>query len=256
MTNLTLVAGYGAKPRAFAELVRNLQDRLAKMLGVGFTPYSVDQVHGTVIGLEGMRDAGELVNANFLRLRSERRVMDLEAAIEILERDALPLRIRVGGFAESKHYSFTSQRRHPYERSFSLRGGLATVIGWPTSSNERMRVLDGLRRRFAEANVLHKYHATDTDVDDDFYFVLGRVDDSQTDRQSRADAETTMREHLGNREPVLLELGPEHLSVVAYEDPALPLGTSRAFSLGDAIRALDACSFGARRRRFGSEVPS
>ena len=51
---------------------------------------------------------------------------------------------------------------------------------------------------------------------------------------------TTMREHLGNREPVVVELGPEHLSVVAYEDPALPLGTSQAFSLGDAIRALDA----------------
>jgi hypothetical protein len=240
MTKLTLVAGYGAKPRAFEELVRGLQDRLAVALGASFTAYSDEQVHGTIVGLEGERDAGKLVNANFLRLRGERRVMDLEAALEILEQGALPLKIRVGGFAESKHYSFTSQGRHPYERSFSLRGGLATVIGWPASSNGNVRVLDDLRRRFTDANVLHKYHAMDSDVDDDFYVVLGRVDETQIDRQSLADAEAAMREHLGRREPVLLELGRRHFTVVAYEDPALPLGTSRAFSLGDAIVAVDA----------------
>lgn len=239
MLGLTLVAGYGAKPSAFKELVRELQAQLSAILEGAFEPYAIEQVHGTIVGLEGTREPDAVLNANFLRLRGERRVMDLERALALLDGDALPLRIRVGGFAASNNYSITSQGQHPYERSFSLRGGLATVIGWPAASDGRVRVLDELRRRFAEANVLHKYHATDTDVDDDFYFVLGKVDTEEVEAIALADAELAMREQLATREPVIFELGPEDFSVVAYEDPMLPLESSRAFALSGALGQLE-----------------
>lgn len=209
------------------------------MLGGAFTPYSVEQVHGTIVGLEGMHHAEGAVNANFLQLRQERRVMDLARAVALLDESALPLRIRGGGFGSSTDFGFVSQGRPPHERSFSLRGGLATAIGWPASSDGRVRVLDELRRRFAEANVLHKYHATNTDVDDDFYFVLGRVDAAGVEAIALANAELAMREQLAAREPVILELGPEDFSVVAYEDPALPLESSCAFALSGAPSQLE-----------------
>ena len=239
MVNLTLVAGYGAKPRAFDELVRDLQARLAKMLGAGFAPYSVAQVHGTIIGLEGRREAEGVVNANFLHLRGERRVMDLARAVAVLNESALPLRIAIGGFGASTDFGFRSRGRHPYERSFSLQGGIATVIGWPAQSDVRVRVLDDLRRRFAEANVLHKYHATDFDVDDDFYFVLGRVDARAVDASALGNTEAAMREQLAASEPIIVELGPQDLAVVAYEDPTLAPKSSRAFPLSRALGQLD-----------------
>ncbi len=236
MNNLTLVAGYGAKPRAFEELVRDLQARLVRMLGAGFVPYSVGQVHGTIIGLEGLREPEGVINANFLHLRQERRVMDLARAVAVLDESALPLRIRVGGFGASTSFEFTSRGQHPYERSFSLRGGIATVIGWPAVNDGRVRTLDDLRRRFAEANVLHKYHASDADVDDDFYFVLGRVDTEEV--EALTDVEAAMREQLATRPPIILELGSEHIRIVAYEDPTLPLESSRAFTPQEVRRSL------------------
>ena len=214
--------------------MRQLQACLGELLQEGFAPYSVEQVHGTIIGLEGIWDAGELVNANFLRLRGERQVMDLRQALGAVAACSFPLRIRIGGFQASEPCPFASRQQHPYDRSASLSGEVATIMGWPECDGSYPPALDELRRSLERANVLHKYHAFESDVDNDFYFVLGRVDRTRATQDAIVEAEMAMREQLANREPVIVDLDTRHLAVVAYDDATLPLESSRAFGLREA----------------------
>ena len=240
MRQLTLVVGYGSKPRAFEALIADLQKQLGSQLGSAFRPYALSQVHSTIVGLEGIREADQILNVNFMRLRHERRAMALGRALAVLDGQALPLRIRIGGFAAARKYPFTSRGRHPYARSFSLQGSQAVVIGWPVSGTGFPLALDDLRRCFArDANVLHKYHGSVSDIDNDFFFVLGTIDESRVDQASRARIELDVRDRLANREPLIVAWEREHVSVVVYTDPLLPLSSSRAFRLDDALHRLE-----------------
>ena len=234
-----MVVGYGSKPRAFEDLITELQDRLASQLGCAFRSYALPQVHSTIVGLEGIREADQILNLNFMRLRGERRAMALGRALAVLDGQALPLRIRIGGFAAARSYPFTSRGKHPYARSFALQGSQAVVIGWPASGSAFPLALEDLRRSFArDANVLHKYHVSTSDVDNDFFFVLGKIDESRIDEPSRARIELGVRQRLADREPLIVAWGRDHVSVVAYEDPLLPPSSSRAFPLDDALHRL------------------
>ena len=50
---LTLVSFYGEKNAEFAAWIRKIQQLLSAELGTDFEPYSLDQIHGTIIGLDG-----------------------------------------------------------------------------------------------------------------------------------------------------------------------------------------------------------
>jgi hypothetical protein len=67
----------------------------------GFLPYSLDQVHATLIALNGVRDprTGAVVNEYFRTYRGVSRTMDLGRVMTILtERFGSPLQVRLGGF--------------------------------------------------------------------------------------------------------------------------------------------------------------
>ena len=66
---LTLVSHYGPKPPTLARLIIELQQLLAQQLGTSFVPYALEQVHATVVGLEGLRVGGKVRGENFWRLR-------------------------------------------------------------------------------------------------------------------------------------------------------------------------------------------
>ena len=68
------------------------------------------------------------------------------------------------------------------------------------------------------------------DVDNDFFFVLGRVTSGA--ESARCTAEQVLREQLAS-EPLTLAVSRETLSLVAYSDPQLPPETSQAFGLND-----------------------
>src|SRR5262249_42401834 len=117
---VTLVSFYGEKPGAFAELIRNCQDKLLEHLKSAFLPYHLDQVHGTVVGLEGWRFADKIQNRNYLDLRGETRLVDPDKLLGFMRSGTIPsIPILIGGYKQGTHYDFLSRGKHPYERSFA-----------------------------------------------------------------------------------------------------------------------------------------
>src|SRR5262249_37040328 len=132
--NATVVAFYGEKPGRLADFIAMLHERLGSALGPAFVPYPPAQVHATLVGLEGERSraTGELVNRDFAELRRQRRIMNVAGALRrIASSPALPLPIRIGGFAPDVDHGFASRGQHPYRRSFSVQGENVVAIGWP-----------------------------------------------------------------------------------------------------------------------------
>ena len=107
-------------------------------------------------------------------------------------------------------------------------------MGWPFSAQTYPGTLDAFRRCFNHYNVLHKYHRTDNDIDNDFFFVLGRIERSVVQEHEIRHAEDRMREKLAAINPVRFPVGREVLSLAVYEDPQLPLDSTENMSLDKA----------------------
>ena len=236
----TLVAFYGPKSPDFVRLIRSCQDELSRLLLSSFHPYDIEQVHGTLIGLEGVYQNGVLLNNNFLKHRSEERFMDLKKIPELLSvASFLPMKLRIGGFRHYEEQAFTSQGRHPYLRSFSVRKNIAVAMGWPVDScktGPNQFPLDRFRRSFQEINILHLYHKTGNDKDDDFFFVLGRVDRSDGDELHIQKAEEILRTYMAGIQPFDLPLNLENLFVVGFLDTQLPTATSCWFPIKEVMQ--------------------
>ena len=173
---LTFVSHYGPKPAPFVEKIRLLQSMIAEQLGGRFEPYTVEQVHGTVIELEGARFETRIRNENFRRFRGTERFIDFQGLLDFLRtQPESDWDVRIGGYDLACDYGFTSAGQHPFLRSFSIRGEIAVAMGWPQSLGTVVPSLDELRRAFQQFGALHKWHQCESDVDNDFFFVLGRV---------------------------------------------------------------------------------
>ena len=221
---VSAVALYGPKTGEVRDLLESVQATIARQLGAAFLPYALEQIHGTLIGLNGVRDpaTGALLSQYYLEHRGARRVMDFERMLKILEeRFSRPLTIRIGGVGPGDDTGFTSQGMHPHERTFSVRSGAFVLMGWPVStltSGGAQRPLDDLRRDVNDANVLHRYHATATDVDNDFYLVLGHYTDAA--ESTLAEAERTVRRDLEHHH-VDVRVGRGQVRIVAADSPTL-----------------------------------
>src|SRR5215472_7937447 len=99
-TVVTVAALHGPKPAALRELLASIAGTLADRLGAAFAPYSMAQVHGTLIGLGGHREeSGAVISEQYLAGRGERRVLDFDRVQQLLvDRLTAPLAIRIGGF--------------------------------------------------------------------------------------------------------------------------------------------------------------
>jgi hypothetical protein len=223
---VTLVAFYGDKPPALERLVVRLGRRLATETRGRFQAYATPQVHATLVGLEGVRSGGRIYNRNYLEVRGEQRAMDPAALLAVV-RQRLPITVRIGGFDAGRPYPFTSRGEHPHRRSFCLRGSTAVAMGWPFDDGGYPSSLDALRRAANAAGVLHKYHRSDDDVDNDFFFVLGRIDDPP----HPAAIQQVLRRELAEQEPIHLILDTDTLRIVAYRDPRLPVDEGRSWRL-------------------------
>jgi hypothetical protein len=157
------------------------------------------------------------------------------------ESDHLPFHAQFGGF-KNVDYPFASRGARPYDRSFSIQGEIAVVIGWPIgaapgglAAPAYPRVVDDLRREAQRFNVLHRWHRRPTDVDNDLYVRLGLVEGEP--RQSEvAMIEAEMRQSLRAVPPVIMPLGIPDLTVVSYpaDDESLPEDRTRAVALADS----------------------
>jgi hypothetical protein len=97
--------------------------------------------------------------------------------------------------------------------------------------------LDELRRDMNAANVLHKYHYREQDVDDDFYLVVGHRSGAPGAAVQRAvDA---VRDELA-ADPADVDIGLSDVRIVAADSPTLapPLLVSEIPADEAALRRL------------------
>ena len=217
---ISAVAFYGPKTDRLRELLAGVQALIAEHVGRDFRPYTLDQVHATLIALNGVRAGGTIVNEYLLEHAGERREMDLPRVMDILARRfAAPLRVRIGGFRPGQPVPFTSRGQHLAERSFSVQGEAFVLVGWPADSlNGAGRPVDELRREMNAAGVLHRYHTKPADVDNDLHLVVGHHAGAPAAALARATA--AVRDKLA-ADPADLAIALSDVTIVAADSHTL-----------------------------------
>jgi hypothetical protein len=217
---VSAVAFYGPKAGRLRELVAGVQDLIASHVGRDFLPYTHEQVHATLIALNGVRDGGTVVNEYMLELAGLRREMDLPRVMDILARRfATPLPVRIGGFRPDQAPPFTSRGQHPAQRSFSVQDRAFVLVGWPAASIAGDGLpLDELRREMNAAGLMHRYHARPGDVDNDLHMVVGHHAGAPAAALGRATA--AVREMLAAG-PAGLAIGLADVKIVAADSHTL-----------------------------------
>lgn len=217
---ISAVAFYGPKTGRLRALLTGVQALIAEHVGNDFRPYTLDQVHATLIALNGVRAGGTIVNEYLLEHAGERREMDLPRVMDILARRfATPLRVRIGGFRPGQAVPFTSRGQHVAERSFSVQGEAFVLVGWPAESLAGAgRPLDDLRREMNAAGVLHRYHARPGDVDNDLHLVVGHQAGAPAAALARATA--AVRDKLA-ADPADLAIALSDVTIVAADSHTL-----------------------------------
>ncbi len=199
-----------------------MQALIAGYVGDDFRPYSPEQVHATLIALNGVRDprTGTVVNEYLLEHAGVAREMDLPRVMDILARRfAAPLPVRIGGFRPDQAVPFTSRGQHLAERSFSVQDRAFVLVGWPAESLAGGgQPLEELRREMGVAGVLHRYHVRAGGVDNDLHLVVGHHAGAPADALARATA--AVRDKLA-ADPADLAIGLADVKVVAADSPTL-----------------------------------
>ena len=219
---ISAVAFYGPKTGPLRELLAGVQALIAEHVGEGFRPYSLEQVHATLIALNGVRDpeTGAIVNEYLLAHAGVRREMDLPRVMDILARRfGTPLPVRIGGFRPAQEAPFTSRGQHLAMRTFSVQDRAFVLVGWPADSLAGAgRPLDDLRREMNAAHVLHRYHVQAADVDNDLHLVVGHHASAPPGALARATA--AVRDKLA-ADPVDLTIGLADIKIVAADSHTL-----------------------------------
>jgi hypothetical protein len=221
---VTAVAFHGTKTGALRNLLETVQAITGEKLNGGFRPYTLDQIHGTVIRLDGVTDTqtGLIVNPRYLDLTGTARAIDHGRVSEIIAAYLTPpLSIRIGGYQPDTPATFSSRGQHPYERMFSLQGDAFVLMGWPVSTVSNGmpdQPLDGLRRKMNDANILHWYHKSCTDIDNDFHLVVGHHNGAT--EQETAEAVRCVRAYLAQH-PVQVAVGVDQIAIIAANSPTL-----------------------------------
>jgi hypothetical protein len=228
---ISALAWYGPKTGALRELLVRVQDLVAGQIGAAFRPYTLEQVHATLIALDGVADpeSGAVVNEAFWLNLGVRAEMDLPRVMSVLEqRFRVPPTVRFGGFGAGATVPFLSRGQHLSERSFSVQGNAFVLMGWPAVSllgpgsavsgaarpAVQARPLDELRREVNAAGVLHRYHFGYEDVDNDLHLVVGHTDDAPP--EARAAATAAVRTWLADN-PVEVAIALDDVAIVASD---------------------------------------
>jgi hypothetical protein len=247
---VTLVSLYGKKSNSrLAAVIAQCQQIVTNALSTTFTPYDEEQVHATIVGLE-RRSRSRFENDNFARLRNRNQTMAFDGFLGYLRGCGhFPLQVQIGGFRD-RCYPFTSRRANPYERSFSIQGDKAVVMGWPirgepvsmpetTSQNfiQESRIypmtLDAVRRAAQGFGILHAYHQALTDVDNDLFFRIGLVEEKAVLLENIPALEQRVRQFLSEEIPLIVEITLDEVFVAAYKDNTLPRTSTNVWSVTD-----------------------
>jgi hypothetical protein len=247
-TQVTLISLYGDKNEDFSAAIKKWQQVVAEGVGSAFTPYDVRQIHATIIGLERVR--APAYNANFSTHRKRDVAMNFDGLLAYVRGCGhVPFEVQLGGFAQ-RDYPFTSRENTPYERSLSVQGDKVVVIGWPVRGEPFSKhpatpadaireartyplTLDIIRHAMQGFGVLHGYHRTLTDIDNDLFFRIGLIDLKATTPAMTGDLEIRARRLLSTQRALVLEIRLEDIYIAAYDDDRLPVGSTQLWSLAD-----------------------
>lgn len=242
--NVTLVAFYekkrnDLKSAAFVKLIQSTQDcidRMLKQYGAKeeFTRYETKQVHATILGCEGGKTSGRVLNKWFLDKRRQERCVDFDKLLDYFRwYSNLPIVVRFCAYAPDTDYSFSSQDLHPYVRSFQIRDDkTAILMGWPYRAGQWPLVLDQFRLGAQKCNALHKFHGSLAAVDNDCYLRVGYFDELPQARVREA-IEKYVRAELAASAPVYEIIDHTTLVLAQYQKTTLELATTRAWELDD-----------------------
>ncbi|MBN1598902.1 MAG: hypothetical protein JW894_11470 [Bacteroidales bacterium] len=233
---LTLVAQYGEKDELFISRLNKYID-LIKNSGLEeyFSPYKMEQIHGTLIGLECVNEFEPEINNNIWAQKGLKIKMDLRPMWNCLD-SYFPMNIRVGGYNEDE-VPFLSNNEIPYLRSFfvNLNSGKVVLMGWPmNASNKYCSSLWEFRQEMERnCNTAHKYQN-----DNDYYFVLGTIDIKPTTdtavqyeiQELILSAEAKLRKHI-SKNPIEFRLQEKDISMVRYINENLDPETSEFIPL-------------------------
>lgn len=237
---VTLVAFYGLpKPQEIEHLLELAVHNIPAELPGWLEPMPRRQVHGTIIGLEGRRQRdGSVIHENlrhgdvWSRDASSDRAIDFSGLLAYLRGLQWPITIQFGGVGPDTVNPQDPVRR-PFERLFSVHdNGLVVAIGWPVGPDGVLfqPLLARLRKDVEYFNVVHKYHVSPEDWDNDFFMVLGSLNLRRWGRATHKERRSVLgwlsryvdqvRAALAP-ECLTVELARERLQVVAYRDAAL-----------------------------------
>ncbi|MEM8674815.1 MAG: hypothetical protein AAGF83_13220 [Cyanobacteria bacterium P01_G01_bin.67] len=238
MKNLSLVAFYGHKPQPLINLIQKLQESIANhsLIQHQFIPYQLEQVHGTIIGCEGITIESGIVSYWFRSRRQEDRYINFSGLIDYLQHQInFPLRIRFGGYQRHQEYNFRSREQHLYLRSFQLQDSaeqtIPVLIGWSWRKELISLEIDNLRRNLQQFNLLHKYHYTPDAVDNDFYLRLGTINSRLTSTEIAVIA-TDIR-NLLKTQPFYIPINLKDLAFTQYQDLLLTPATTKVIPVAE-----------------------
>jgi hypothetical protein len=239
MRQVTLISLYGQKTndleRMINDCIRFTQNSLIKQI---FIPYTTNQVHGTLIGMEKLFGFTENFNLNIWIETGKREVMEFTSLKKIIK-NHLPMKIRFGGFQKS-YNQFYSLGKKPYERSFQIqwKANKITLIGWPHKNGDFIstRALESLREDISiNCNIQYKYK-----FDNDFYMVLGEIKghESLTAPElkemvfSSFNLEEKIRNYVANNFTEV-EITPDQVFLSQYLDETLPLESTIPYCIAN-----------------------
>ncbi|MBE9042907.1 hypothetical protein IQ255_00555 [Pleurocapsales cyanobacterium LEGE 10410] len=229
--NVSLIALYGEKPPQLTSLIDKLQACLAdyELIRGKFVAYQLEQVHGTIIGCEGVKTEAGIINQWFYELRQEIKYLNPDLVDYLQHQANFPLTIRFGGYDRATDYNFLSRSQPLYDRSFQLQPSgdltIPILIGWSWEDNNVSLAIDNLRRNLQQYNLLHKYHGNPDAVDNDFYLCLGTFDTLLTNDELTRIA-TDIRNLLETRS-LNITLNLSDLAFAQYQDLSLTPATTK-----------------------------
>lgn len=237
MKQLTLAALYGQKNTAFKQMIHSIWETIEDSdLRRIFIKHPMDQIHGTMVGMEKIIGFERHFNANIWEKEEKKKEMDFSNIFSNID-PFFPMKIQFGGFQEDFD-GFMSFDDTPYNRSFEInwKAKKIILIGW--SLQEGTDIADNklfkLRQKLYERNHLRPK----MDNDNDFYMVIGELahfelfdDEALAELKAAAQRlEKVIRDQLFNK-PQEIMVTTDDLFFVRYQKESLEVSSSEAWNI-------------------------
>jgi hypothetical protein len=233
LPNVSLVAFYNqTKPSKLKLLISSIQSSITEIIKDEFISYSLEQIHATIIGCEGLKTERGILSKWYWENRKEEKYINLDELLEYT-RDRVPISIQIGGYDSASDYKFLSQNQHPYERSFQIINNLAVLRGWPCKERQISLEIDRFRRQCQKFNLLHKYHQQPDSVDNDLYMRIGVFKGKLSD-ETIIKIEKKIRDRLKKSLPINLLIDRECLNFIQYGNLSASPDATQIISLNEA----------------------